>query len=95
MKKLLAIVVMGIIGWLVYFIWPTENRMVEYCAFKNLGMQDVYRVNINLDIKLSEIGDNYVSGIIECARELKENPKLFKAEYLKELSYVNLNKLFK
>ena len=95
MKKLLGVLVLGIIGWLVYFIWPTENRMVDYCAFKKIGLQNQYRININLDVKLREIGDDYVSGIIECARELKENPKLFKAEYLKETSYVNLDKLFK
>ena len=92
MKKLLGILVLGI-GCLVYFIWPTDNRMVDYCAYSKFGIQTEYYQNLDLHIILEGFGDFYVPSIIECAKELKENPKLFKTKYLKETSYANLDRL--
>ena len=93
MKKILAIIVFAIFGWLTYFIWPTENRMVDYCAYKNLGLQNKYR-DRNLNTRLDALGQLYVSGVIECGKKLKENSKLFKSEYLIETGLARLNTLF-
>jgi hypothetical protein len=92
-KKILAIIVLAIFGWLTFFIWPTQERMVDYCTYKNLGLQNKYR-DINLNIKLDELGQLYVSGVIECGKKLKENSKLFKSEYLIETGLARLNTLF-
>ena len=45
MKKLLGILVLGI-GCLVYFIWPTDNRMVDYCAYSKFGIQTKYSIHM-------------------------------------------------
>tara|TARA_B110000967_G_scaffold178347_1_gene193083 strand:+ start:281 stop:577 length:297 start_codon:yes stop_codon:yes gene_type:complete len=92
MKKLLGIVVLGI-SFLLYFIWPTNNRMVDYCAYSKFGIQTEYDQNLDLHIILEAFGDLYVPSIIECAKELNKDPKLFKTIYLKETSYANLDRL--
>ena len=92
MKKLLGIVVLGI-SFLLYFIWPTNNRMVDYCAYSKFGIQTEYDQNLDLHIILEAFGDLYVPSIIKCAKELNNDSKLFKTIYLKETSYANLDRL--
>jgi hypothetical protein len=92
MKRVLLIIILST-SWIASLIWPVEDKMIDYCAYHKVGMQDVYETNVNLNVKLEEVL-YYSTSIIECANELKNSPKEFRDKYLKATTYGNLKKLF-
>ena len=93
MKKISAIIVLAIFGWLTYFIWPTENRMVDLCKFSAMGLRDKYKdYPINAKFKSEDWYQN--DDIIYCRKYFTERPKRFKNDWLKDTVLARLDILF-
>ena len=93
MKKLLVIVVLAIFGWLTYFIWPTENRMVDLCKFSYMGLQDQYK-DYTIDAKFKSEDWYQNDDILGCRKNFTEKPKRFKNDWLEDTVLARLDILF-
>ncbi len=87
MDKLIIGLCVGFLAWVMFALYPTENRMVEYCTDKYYG-KNVNKIDLN--IKLTYSG--YANLFKECERELIDNPKFFKTKYKSDTLKEQANK---
>ena len=73
------------------YLGPQTNKIVPRSYLSFHWIQDFLQEKDYVEYEA--FGDLYVPSIIECAKELNKDPKLFKTIYLKETSYANLDRL--
>ena len=93
MKKISAIIVLAIFGWLTYFIWPTENRMVDLCKFSYMGLRDQYK-KYSIDAKFKSEDWYQNDDILGCRKYYTEKPERLKNDWLVDTVLTRLDILF-
>ena len=71
----------GLLIFAYYSIWPTEKRIVEYCADKNyIYTKDQHKIDLEVKFK----NEFYLAQFNACEKEIIEDNEIFLSKYANE-----------